>query len=147
MANLSRASSHRIAFHPCCADDIEGPRALLQNYADEIIFCDRNPKLSRCAKRVEGLRNDLAAARFTVDDVREVLPELPTINVLFYRCDTDGEGGSGVFILGDSVLHPHIGTLPGPGWFDHNRRGGNFRKMIGQNGLNKHGWNFAKLAE
>lgn len=43
-------------------------------------------------------------ARFIVGDVREVLPKLPSIDVLFYRRDSSGEGGSGVFVLGDSVL-------------------------------------------
>src|SRR5229473_455412 len=42
------------------------------------------------------------AATFLVRDVREVVDRLPIINVLFYRRDSAGEGGSGVFLLGDS---------------------------------------------
>jgi hypothetical protein len=96
-------------------------------------------------------RSGLPTSTFIVGDVREIVPSLPSINVLFYRRDGVGEGGSGVFILGDSVL-PHIlKRFPAEGGLiitdGSNSRGGNFRKMIRKNGLNKHGWNFAKLAE
>ncbi len=38
---------------------------------------------------------------------RLVLRELEQLHVLFYRGDSAGEGGSGVFVLGDSFL-PHL---------------------------------------
>src|ERR1700684_1662993 len=103
MATLLYGLSDRAmktAFYPCCADDIEEPRTLLTAYADEIIFCDLNPKLLRCHKSVEGGPIDLPIATFFVGDVRQVAPKLPPISVLFYRRDSEGEGGSGVFILG-----------------------------------------------
>ncbi len=140
----------KTAFYPCCAGGIEEPRILLRNYADEIIFCDLKSKPLRRRKSVEGGQSDLPIAKFVVGDVREIGPYLPSINVLFYRRDGVGEGGSGVFILGDSVL-PHIlKHFPGEGGLiitdGSNSRGGNFEKMISQNGLRKHGFNFTKLA-
>jgi hypothetical protein len=139
------------AFYPCCASDIEEPRALLKNYVDEVIFCDLNPRLSRWGNMSAEVRSDLPIAKFVVGDVRDVLPKLPTINVLFYRRDSEGEGGSGVFILGDSVLPLILERFPAEGGLivtdGSNSRGSNFRKMIRQNGLSKHGWQFSKLTE
>lgn len=93
----------------------------------------------------------MPTATFVIGDVREVLPKLPTISVLFYRSDSEGEGGSGVFILGDSVLPLILERFPVEGGLiitdGSNSRGNNFRKMIQQNGLIKHGWKFTKLPE
>jgi hypothetical protein len=139
------------AFYPCCASDIEEPRTLLRNYADEIIFCDLSPRLSHWAKRIDGMESDLPVAKFVVGDVRAVLPNLPAISVLFYRRDSEGEGGSGLFTLGGSILPLILERFPAEGGLivtdGSNSRGGNFRKMIRQNGLSKHGWNFAKLTD
>jgi hypothetical protein len=41
----------------------------------------------------------LPIASFVVAVVREDLPKLPLIDVLFCRRDSPGEGGSGVFVL------------------------------------------------
>lgn len=41
---------------------------------------------------------------FLTGDAREAIARIPQIIVLFYRKDSDGEGGSGVFVLGDSFL-------------------------------------------
>jgi hypothetical protein len=137
----------KTAFYPCCADDIEEPLTLLKGYADKVIFCD----LNRSHKSVEGGQIGLPIATFLVGDVREKLPELPQISVLFYRRDSEGEGGSGVFILGDSVLPLLLKCFPAEGGLiitdGSNSRGNNFRKMISKNGLRKHGWYFTKLAE
>jgi hypothetical protein len=151
MVHPSRASSHRIAFYPCCASDAEEPRILLRDYADEIIFCDiKGKRVHRRTNVVRG-QSGLPTSTFIVGDVREIVPNLPSISALFYRRDGVGEGGSGVFILGDSVLPRILKRFPAEGGLiitdGSNSRGGNFRKMIRQNGLNKHGWNFAKLAE
>ena len=93
----------------------------------------------------------MPAASFIVGDVREVLPSLPTIDVLFYRRDSNGEGGSGVYILGDSILPVILGRFSVDGGLiitdGSNSRGGNFTKMTRQSGLRKHGWNFIRLAE
>ena len=58
-------------------------------------------------------------ASFVVAVVREDLPKLPLIDVLFCRRDSPGEGGSGVFVLGDSILLLMIESLSERGWPDH----------------------------
>jgi hypothetical protein len=140
---------HRVAFYPCCGLDIERPLELLRPYADEVIFCDINKSLQR---RWQKCVNPMAPAgprpTFLTDDAREAISRITQINVLFYRKDSDGEGGSGVFVLGDSYL-PHIlrrfplegGVIITDG---SNSRGSNFKRMIRSNGLCKDGWFFHK---
>ena len=87
---------------------------------------------------------------FLIDDIRKAILRVALINGLFYRRDSSAEGGSGVFVLGDSFL-PHIwrrfsaegGLIITDG---ANSRGGNFERMIRPKGLNKHGWLFTKSA-
>jgi hypothetical protein len=33
---------HRVAFYPCCAEDVAEPLDLLRGFADEVVFCDVN---------------------------------------------------------------------------------------------------------
>lgn len=77
----------KTAFYPCCAGDIEEPRTLVRKYADEIIFCDLKSKPLRRRKSGGGGQNGLPTATFVAGDVREIVLNLPTINVLFYRRD------------------------------------------------------------
>ncbi|MGH7044903.1 MAG: hypothetical protein ACREE2_00765 [Stellaceae bacterium] len=140
------------AFYPCCAHDIEEPRALLRNYVDHIIFCDINERHSFVRNRPAGSASARSpTAELIFGDAREVVHRLPEITVLFYRRDSTGEGGSGVFVLGDSFLplvlqrfSTHGGLIVTDG---SNSRGGNFKKMIRTNGLMKHGWKFSKSSE
>jgi hypothetical protein len=86
-----------------------------------------------------------------IGNVRDVISRLSVINVLFYRRDSAGEGGSGVFVLGDSFL-PHIlRRFPPEGGLiitdGSNSRGGNFEKMMRSNGMHKHGWSFTKSCD
>ncbi len=140
----------KTAFYPCCASDIREPRILLRYHVNEIIFCDIRPS-PRLRKNAEGMKSSLPTPTFIIGDVREVVPNLPSIDVLFYRRDGDGEGGSGVFVLGDCILPLILKHFPAEGGLiitdGSNSRGGNFEKKISQNGLTKHGWNFNKLAE
>jgi hypothetical protein len=143
---------HRAAFYPCCGLDIKRPLELLRPYADEVIFCDINksllPRWQRCV-------NTTAASgprpSFLRDDVREAISRVALISVLFYRRDSSGEGGSGVFVLGDSFL-PHIlRRFPVEGGLiitdGSNSRGSNFDRMIRPNGMCKHGWFFRKSSD
>jgi hypothetical protein len=146
----------KTAFYPCCADDIQEPRLLLRNYVDEIIFCDLRARLSRWRKRLASEQSKLPMARFLVGDVREIIRDpawekSPPIRVLFYRRDGDGEGGSGVFILGDDELPFILKRFPAEGGLiitdGSNAYGGDYRRMVDKNGLSKHGWNFTPLNE
>ncbi len=132
----------RIAFYPCCAFDIGEPLRLLSPFVDEIIFCDVNPNVSVRGAKAARVSNRVAT--FITGDVRQVLTQAPEIDVLFYRRDSDGEGGSRVFILGDAMLplilsrfNPAGGLIVTDG---SNSRGENFRKMCRPSGLRKNNW-------
>jgi len=70
------------------------------------------------------------------------IPALPVIDVLFYRRDSaGGEGGSGLFVLGDVFLRPFLEKFSTDGGLiitdGSNSRGGNFEKMTRSSGLSK----------
>ena len=143
---------HRTAFYPCCGLDIERPLELLRPYADEVIFCDINKSLQpRWEKCVNTITPSGPRPRFLIDDAREAIARITQIGVLFYRKDSDGEGGSALFVLGDSFL-PHIlRRFPWEGGViitdGSNSRGSNFKKMTRPNGMRKHGWLFRRSPE
>jgi hypothetical protein len=143
---------HRVAFYPCCHLDIKRPLELLRRYAEEVIFCDIDPSLLPRWKRIVGTE---AATEprpsFLVGDAREVMSHIAVIDVLFYRRDSAGEGGSGLFVLGDSFL-PHIlERFPSEGGLiitdGANSRGSNFERMIRPSGMSKHGCLFMKCSD
>jgi hypothetical protein len=114
----------RTAFYPCCASDIGPARRLLTGFVDTIVFCDINPELSRLVARVaaEAGEPDLPEVRAMIDDASQALEQLETINVLFYRRDSDGEGGSGVYVLGDAYMRRLLPHFPQEGSPHTNRR-------------------------
>ena len=134
-------SSHRIAFYPCCAGDISEPRRLLTGIVDEIIYCDRKrpPSWSRDAK-VERM----PVIRFIEDDVKSFIPQLPTISVFFYRRDSSGEGGSGLYLLGKRWLPEILKHFVSEGGLiitdGSNSGGGLYRKMKRPDGYTKESW-------
>jgi hypothetical protein len=140
------------AFYPCCSLDIREPLILLRDYVDEVIFCDIDVRISaRWHGIIADIKQNLPVASLRVGDVRQIVHTLPVINLLFYRRDTTGEGGSGVFVLGDSFL-PHIlQRFPPKGGLivtdGSNSRGSNFEKMTRASGLVKHGWKFNKASD
>ena len=141
-----------IAFYPCCAADIFDPCRILNGMAAEIVFCDVDDRL-----RVKW--QELAAtaplgspkATFVIGDALGVVKEMPRIDILFYRRDSDGEGGSGVYVLGDQFLRKLALKFPSQGariiTDGSNSRGSNFGRMIRKRGLAKHGWRFFPEAE
>lgn len=143
----------KTAFYPCCNLDIEEPSRLLSGYIDRVIFCDINPSLTGRWQRIRDKMARLALPKveFIVGDARAVLPQLPVIDVLFYRRDNTGEGGSAIFVLGDMFLRPLLQRFSSSGGYiftdGSNSRGGNFKKMIRKNGLTKHDWTFSATPE
>lgn len=66
--------------------------------------------------------------------------------MLYYKGDGVGEGGSGVFILGDRVLEWLVPKMGANGLIitdGSNSRGSNFERMIRASGLNKFGRHFS----
>jgi hypothetical protein len=149
---LSR-NSMKTAFYPCCSSDIEEPLRLLSGYVGNVIFCDINPRLrSRWERTLHSIAdNKLPTAEFIMGDAKDVCLRLPKIDVLFYRRDSTGEGGSAFFVLGDMFLRPLLQHFPSHGGViftdGSNSRGGNFKKMVRRNGLIKHGWKFSTTPE
>jgi hypothetical protein len=64
--------------------------------------------------------------------------------VLFYRRDSTGEGGSGIFILGKHILEKILHHFPDQGGYivtdGSNRGSGIFRKMIRHGGYTRKSW-------
>lgn len=130
--------------------DFKEPLALLSGLVNEVVFCDSD-------KRVEkNFRNMCSAgdvparapkATFICDRADSALARVPAIDVLFYRRDSDGEGGSRLFVLGDSFLPKILERIPLQGGLiitdGSNSRGGNFKRMTRASGLQKHGFRFS----
>jgi len=135
----------RTAFYPCCGEDIEVPLQILQPYVDRVIFCD-NSLCSIEAYNAIQLKMEvgLLKVRFISGSVVDVLKTIQRIDVLFYRCDSNGEGGSGVFVLGNWILQMVLDRMPLSGGMiitdGSNSRQSNFPKMIRKQGLEKFGW-------
>lgn len=89
----------RTAFYPCCGRDFEYPSRLLSGLVDRIVFCDIRPQCAEYLTRYKGHIGNVAV-EFIAGDVREVVERMNNITVFFYRGDSRGEGGSGVYVLG-----------------------------------------------
>lgn len=125
---------------------------LLRDFAEEVVFCDMNPALHRRWKGISArVAEGLPRASFLAADVRTAVDGVERIDVLFYRHDSEGEGGSGIFVLGDSFLPRLLRRFPVQGGHiitdGSNSRGSNFKRMTRSSGLTKHGWYFSKAAE
>lgn len=130
--------SLKIALYPCCASDILEPLQLLEGYVDEVLFCD-----------VSAAGEPLVAAHtarkprptYVQRDLREYIDQVGQIDVLFYRRDGAGEGGSGLYILGDEWLRKLLPKFKQPGGLiitdGSNSRGNAYRKMRQQSGLRR----------
>jgi hypothetical protein len=142
---------HRVAFYPCCHLDIKRPLEILRRYADEVIFSDIDPSLLPRWKRIVGTTESEPRPSFLVGDAREVISRIAVIDVLFYRRDSAGEGGSGLLVLGDSFLRHVLERFPAEGGLiitdGSNSRGSNFERMIRPSGMCKHGFLFMKSSD
>lgn len=137
---------HSVAFYPCCCRDVVEPVDLVQPYAERIVFCDIDNRLESEWQVQNPRLPSSAQVEFRLDDARNVIASMAKIDVLFYRGDSEGEGGSGLFVLGDSVLPSILAKFPSRGGLiitdGSNSRGSNFKRMIRRSGLRKHGWIF-----
>lgn len=89
----------RTAFYPCCGKDIEYPSHLLAGLVDRIVFCDIREQCVKHLVRYDGHIGGVTL-EFIAGDVQEVIERMNSIAVFFYRGDSRGEGGSGVYVLG-----------------------------------------------
>lgn len=139
---------HRVAFYPCCATDFQEPLELLREFADEVVFCDLNPGVSRRLNKITSSQSEgLPRSSFRCEDAQSAVESIKRIDVLFYRRDGVGEGGSGIFVLGDTFLPELLKRFPAQGGYiitDGSNSGGNFERMTSTSGLTKYGWHLKK---
>lgn len=142
----------KTAFYPCCETDVVVPVTLMQGYVDRIIFCDIRERLHTWKRKLsKGTVEGAPASEFVVGDAREVILQIPAIDVLYYRRDSNGDGGSGLFVLGDEFLRPLMSRFSKSGGYiftdGSNSRGSNFKRMIRKSGMEKFGRRFSATAE
>ena len=130
----------KIAFYPCCADDFEESYAILDDLADEIIYCG----LSKSAQRTFNEKYKFfPKAKFILTDAVEAIKEINCIDVFFYRKDSNGEGGSAIYFFGDKIFPFIVEKLNKNGSLiisdGSNARGSNWRKMNSKNGAELYG--------
>lgn len=135
----------RTAFYPCCGEDMSVPMLILKDLVDRVIFCDSNRDLIVTHNNISSnLETGLPKSRFIAGSAVDVLRIIQRIDVLFYRCDSVGEGGSGELVLSRGILQMVLNRMPLSGGLiitdGSNSRQSNFEKMIRRQGLNKYGW-------
>jgi hypothetical protein len=142
------STTPRTAFYPCCANDIAVPRQLLQGLADEILFCDLRRPL---AWGIQSRTDDPISIKFIQRSALEILKDLPPISVFFSRRDGDGEGGSGLYFLGEELFPQVIAKCRPEGAIvvtdGSNSSEGLFEKLICQEGFENWGWRFRPAKE
>ena len=87
--------------------DVVSPMEILGKENVKYIFCD----IRRYHNWTEIEKSD-ALVTFLKTDAWEAISRLPEINILFYRWDGTGEGGSGVEVLGDEYLTKLFSKIP-----------------------------------
>lgn len=135
----------RISFYPCCNYDILESYDVLDQISDQIIYCDRS---TSSLKYFESISKQVPNAIFKCGDAIQILRDLEMIDVFFYRRDSAGEGGSGLFFWGDQYfplvvekLNPDGAKIISDG---SNSRGKNWRKIKRTNGAIIYGRKFNK---
>jgi hypothetical protein len=89
------------AFYPCCAGDIKEPLELLSGIVDEVYFCD----IKDCTQgRFLQFKNSKPKPVFLHGDMQVQVEKMDVIDVLFYRKDSMGEGGSELLVLHKKIL-------------------------------------------
>ena len=129
----------RTAFYPCCSTDFAEPYDILNSLVDQIIFCDISISAAILFKSQEFV---FPKATFWQKDALEAIKEINQIDVFFYRGDSAGEGGSGLFFFGDNIFpllvekfNPQGALIISDG---SNARGSNWRKIKRKNGVTRY---------
>lgn len=141
-------SDRKVAVYPFCGSDFRRTLFILRNYVDHIIFCDIDPKRLAAFDLFKTKKHfpQIPTCEFYLGDAIECLHSIKKLDVLYYKGDGVGEGGSGVFILGDRVLEWLVPKMANTGLIitdGSNSRGSNFERMIRPSGLNKHSRHFS----
>jgi hypothetical protein len=138
----------KTAFYPCCAKDIVEPIQLLSKYIDQICFCDLGDSGKHLVKQNQ---DKIPKPYYLQGDARGLVKTIKQIDVLFYRRDSAGEGGSALFVLGDSFLPFALEKFNPAGGFvitdGSNARGSIYKRMKRNSGYDGYGWHIQKANE
>lgn len=95
MVKQSPDWSASTAIYPCCANDYAEPLETLDGLVENIVFCDLRPP---SIKRPTPQKSKMF---FFKSDFEVLLEEITNINILYYRRDGCGEGGSCLPVMGE----------------------------------------------
>lgn len=140
----------KIAFYPCCARDFAEPLEMLSNYVEEVVFCDLGSSLAaELSDLVAAKPETFPSARYLPDGARRGVQMMERIDVLFYRRDSMGEGGSGVLVLAKPFLLAVLEKMPSEGGLiitDGSNHGNHYyQKTFRPQGVNKFGYHMCAL--
>lgn len=147
---MNKLQRHKIAFYPCCARDFLEPLEILTNYVDEVVFCDLSTSLKAdLSDLMVSKPEQLPFARSISGDARRGVQTMERIDVLFYRRDGMGEGGSRVLVLAKPFLLTVLEKMPPEGGLiitDGSNRGNHYyRKTFRPQGVKKFGYHLCAL--
>ncbi len=152
MLNGLDVLTYKVAFYPCCAFDILEPLEMLSGYANEVVFCDPDPNVQAEFSTISNNLPDISLrARLISDDARRGIQTLERIDVLFYRRDSTGEGGSNILVLAKPFLPTVLEKMPSKGGLiitDGSNRGNHYyQKTFRPQGVKKFGYHLQALPE
>lgn len=143
----------KVAFYPCCGNDFSEPLKILKGRVNRVFFCDiksayhdRFSQFKMSDEYPKGID-----AFFLCCDAQEALEFLGQIDVFFYRCDSNGEGGSKVCVFSEDYFLRIVSKMPqGNGIIvtdGSNCWKNTFAKIIRPQGTRRYGWRVKPIAE
>ena len=116
--SLGLPSQRRVGFYPCCANDVREPVEILAGQVDHIIFCDRSAQDGWNGFRHSEnfVHSKFPSFEFRVGPWRKVVSKIDPFDLLFYRRDSEGEGGSGDSAISTDALQLLFGHMSDPCW-------------------------------
>jgi hypothetical protein len=101
-------SSERTGFYPACEYDYLEPLQLFKEWVDVFYFCDIRltnshvSKINFASKKAN--EKGLPTPSLLCIDAVQAIRHLRPVDLFFQRRDSHGEGGSGLFLLGNQQL-------------------------------------------
>ena len=134
---MNELQHKRVGFYPVSARDYLEPLQMLKGYVDRLIFCDISctPRGLRELRELRQTASDegLPEPLFFLGDALAAMECLKPIDIFFLRKDSgDGEGGSGLYLLGRERLPKTLSLIkPGGLLITDDRNGGDwFKQMV-----------------
>ena len=117
----------------------------MEKFCEKIIFCDKGNYSFLEFQKIKSL---IPKAEFIQGDAIETLLTISNLDVFFYRLDSNGEGGSGIYFFSNQHFEKIVSRLSPNGGFiisdGSNRRGPYWKKLNRTNGGELLGRHFKK---